>query len=484
MNKFTHLICKKITPPVLLILLLAVNGIAQDNLNSAEKISYKTFIEIVKLQLPELRKNRLQVEKAKNTLYGAGSAEDINLSGEAGYAKTDILSQGNSAEKRDYSSKIGLTKKIAQTGTDLTAGAAYNRTEYDTQGSTPYHYPSVYVKFSQSLLKNAFGTLDRYAVNNARMRYEIEKLREIESNKTDINYYKKLYFTWIEYREELKLLNNSINTSIKLAETIKNRFKSGMVNSADLYSSSAVVLKYQIAYEELLTEMNVMESELAVFFNDLSAIKNENRKPDEAEFSSFYTASLTSGYPVITFDMTSNAEVYRLTKENLKYSADISENRLLPQLDLLGEYTRKSEDKTFSKSTGNLNATDYYMGFSFSYPLQNTENSSKVEETKIAIEEINSEYSISQNSYSKSLDAILSRYKDSRRIIDLRGKRIETLEEKQRFELQKYQQSQLDLEILINTSIEITNEKISLLRLKKQMIENYIDYSDLTAKTE
>jgi hypothetical protein len=64
-------------------------------------------------------------------------------------------------------------------------------------------------------------------------------------------------------------------------------------------------------------------------------------------------------------------------------------------------------------------------------------------------------------------------------MIALREKRIETLENKYRFEQQKYQQAQLDIETLINTSIEITNENISLVRLKKQMIENYIDYFDL-----
>ena len=474
MKKFIY---RSLITSILLILILSGNIMAGESQKPAEKISYKQYLDSVKEQLPELRKNRIQVQKAKNTLNDAGSAEDIYLSGEAGYTKNDLLSQGTTTEKRDYSSKIGLTKKIAQTGTEISTGAAYNRTEYGTDNSATYHYPSLYVKFNQSLLKNAFGTVDRYAVNNAKMLYEIEKLRETETNKTDINYYKKLYFTWIEYREELKMLNSSINAAKKLAENIKNRFKSGMVNSADLYSSAAVVLKYQIAYEELKTEMNAMETELNIFFKN---IKEENKIPDDSEFSSFYTTSLSSQYTLITFDRTTNAEIYRLTKNNLKYSAEVSENKLLPQLDLVAQYTRKSENETFSKSTENMNASDYYLGFSFSYPLQNTESSSKLEDTKLAIEEINSEYSISQNSYQKSLDAIVSRYKDSAHLLTLREKRIETLENKYRFELQKYQQSQLDLETLNNTSIEITNEKISLIQLKKQMIENYIDYTDLT----
>jgi len=481
MNNLLYKICRFPLSVIIMIMLFSNNGISKEKPESSAKISYKQFIENVKQQLPELRKNRLQVEKARNTLYGAGSAEDITLSGETGYGKSEILSKGSSTETRGYSSKLGLTKKIAQTGTEISTGAGYNRTEYSTDSSQAYSYPSLYIKFNQSLLKNAFGTVDRYAVNNAKMKYEIEKLKEIETNKTDINYYRKLYFTWIEYREELKMLNNSIDSARKLADNIKSRFKSGMVNSADLYSSAAVVLKYQIAYEELKSEMNTIESGLNIFLQEIS---EENRIPDDDEFSLLYKTSLASEYPLINFDKTSNAEIYRLTKNNLEYTADVSENKLLPQLDLVGEYTRKAEDNSFSKSAGNLNSTDYYAGFSFSYPLQNTENHSILEGTKLAIEEINSEYSITQNSYKKSIDSIISRYKDSRRLLVLREKRIETLAEKYRFELQKYQQSQLDIETLLNTSIEITNEKISLNQLKKQIIENYIDYSDLTEITE
>jgi outer membrane protein TolC len=459
-----------------IIMAATVNGIADDKTGSAEKISYKQFIGSIKDQLPELKKNRIQVEKAKNTLYGAGSSRDIYLSGETGYVKSDILSNGTSAEKRNYSSKVALTKKIAQTGTEIITGAAYNRTEYNPDGASAYSSPSVYVKFSQSLLQNAFGIIDRYAVNNAKMLYEIEKLRETESNKSDINYYKKIYFAWIGYREELKMINGSINTAMKLAESIKNRYRSGMVNSADLYSSAAVVLKYQIAYEELKTEMNTLEAELNIFFGEIS---EEKRIPDDSEFLSFYNTSLNSKYSPVSFDKTSNAEIFRLTKNNLKYSAEVSENRLLPELNLVGEYTKKSEANTFAKSAGNMNSSDYYMGFAFSYPLQNTESRSSLEDSKLAIAEINSEYSISQNSYRKSLESIRSRYTNSQRMIALREKRIETLENKYRFEQQKYQQAQLDIETLINTSIEITNENISLVRLKKQMIENYIDYFDL-----
>lgn len=465
---------RNIITALLIITVSAGGSVAQDNIKSPVKVSYKQFLDNIEQQLPELRKNRIQLEKARNTLYGAGSAEDINLSAESGYSKTDVFTRGSASEKKDYSAKIGLTKKITETGTEISTGAGYNRTEYETEGSAAYHYPSLYVKFNQSLLKNTFGIVDRYAVNNAKMQYEIQKLREIETNKSEINYYKKLYFTWIEYREELELINSYITGAKKIEDTVKSRFKSGMVNSADLYSASAIVLKYQIVYEELKTDMNTLQAELNIFF------KEKTIEPDHDEFSALYTASITSKYPTVPFDRTGNAGIFRLTKSNLKYTADVSENKLLPQLDLVGEYTKKSADVSFSKSAENLNSTDYYLGFSFTHPLQNTENRSILEDAKLAIDEINSEYSISDNSYRKSLDSIISRRKDTERIINLREKRIDILTGKYRFELLKYQQGQLDLQTVIDTAIDVTNERISVIQLKKQIIDNYIDYMDLT----
>jgi outer membrane protein TolC len=150
----------------------------------------------------------------------------------------------------------------------------------------------------------------------------------------------------------------------------------------------------------------------------------------------------------------------------------------------VGEYTRKAESRTPVKSAGDINSTDYYLGLAFSYPLQNTDSRSRLESAKIAIEEINSEYAILKNSYQRSLDSLIIHYKDVSRILSLREKRIVALEQKYKFDTQRYQQSQIDLDILLNTTIDITNEKINLLQLKKQIIDNYIDYADITEGLE
>ncbi|MCL2155781.1 MAG: TolC family protein [Leptospirales bacterium] len=466
---------------LLFIMIFSVTAsIAQQN-SKPEIISYKQYIDTVNQQLPEIRRNRLQVEKARNTLYGAGSAEDFYLSGEAGYAKTDILNSQNqrsAGERIDYSTRLGVTKKIAATGTTINAGAAYNKTEFN---NLAYYYPSIYIKFNQALLNNSFGKVDRYAVNNARFGYEIEKLREQENNKADMNYYRKLYFTWIFYKEELKLIESSISAAKKLADNIKNRFRSGMVNSADLYNSSAFVLNYEITYEDLLRNINIIEAELNIVLGD---IKERNISPDNNEFHQLYANSANAAYSNIVFERTRNAEIFRLTKDNLKYTAEVADNQLLPQLDLVGEYTRKAENREAVKSMGDMKSSDYYLGVALSYPLENTDSRSKAESAKIAIEEVNSEYAILKNSYQKSLESIIIQYTDVSRILSLREKRVEALEQKYKFDSQRYQQSQIDLDILLNTTIDITNEKITLLQLKKQIIDNYIDYSDITEGIE
>jgi outer membrane protein TolC len=470
----------KICCLLFIIIFSITNSIAQQD-SKPVIISYKQYIDTINQQLPEIRKNRLQVEKARNTLYGAGSAEDFYLTGEAGYAKSDVLNSQNqrlAGERKDYTARLGVTKKIAATGTTIHAGAAYNKTEFD---NSAYYYPSIYIKFNQALLNNTFGKVDRFAVNNARFAYEIEKLREKENNKADINYYKKLYFTWILYKEELKMIENSISAAKKLADNIKNRYRSGMVNSSDLHNSTAFVLNYEILYEDLSRNMKIIDTELNIILGD---IKEKNRTPDNNEFHLLYTNSSGAAYSNIVFERTRNAEIFRLTKENVKYTAEVAENQLLPQLDFVAEYARKAENREAVKSIGDMKSTDYYLGLALSYPLGNTDSRSKLESAKIAVEEINSEYSILKNSYQKSLESIIIQYTDVSRILSLREKRIEALEQKYRFDSQRYQQSQIDLDILLNTTIDITNEKITLLQLKKQIIDNYIDYSDITEGSE
>lgn len=474
------------TIPVLCIIIIALFAYepigAQEKEAPGKKISYQDYIDTITQKLPELKRNEIHVQRAKNTLYGTESTEDTFLEGDATYTRTKQYSRNpfsRTGYTSEYTTNLGIARKFIQTGTTVNAGVSYYQLNNDInyEGAAipnTYYYPSVYLKFSQSLLKNTFGIVDRFAKNDAAMKLEIEKLRRREADKSDLNYYRKIYFNWVEYLEQLRLINESIRNARALSNQVSRRFRSGLAGNDDVQSAAALVLQYRATYEEVLASRIALERELQLFFD------TTQYQPDESEFSRIYALAREEGYSRVPFEKTRNAAIYRLTKKNYHYARDIAENKLLPQLDLVAQVTRKSQDDQFSTAARELNDTDYYIGFSVSYPLENIESRSGVREAQLSIEEINNEFDVSKNGYHKSLDSLIEYSKGAERVIDLKEKRIKTLISKYRTELKKYQQTRLDLQFLINTANEITSEQINLLQLKNRIIQYAIDYADLT----
>ncbi len=438
-------------------------------------ITYEEYLKAVTDSLPEIRKNRLQVEKAQNTLDGSYSKGDVNLVGSGTYSSSDEYNTNMYSDTRrvtEYSFSAGVSKKFTGSGTTLEAGAGHDT--ITTEGYGTRYYPSVYIKFSQSVLKNTFGVIDRYAEKNAEMKLEIEKIRQAQSDRDALNYYKKLYFTWIELVERIELMRKSINYATEIQSDTEKKYKSGLAGIEDIYSARAIVSQYGIRYESLISELSEVEAEIRVLLN------GDDIAPAHGEFEKMYAMSIESEFNDIPFVNTCNAEIYRLTKNSLAYTLDVNRNLLLPQLDIVGQYTRKSANEDFSGAYSSLDETEYYIGFTVSYPLWNTEADSTVREAELAVDEINAEYAITENAYRTNTGKLAASRQSLKKIIELSELRLKSLEAKYKTVYTKYRQGNLQLQQVIDALQDITDEKISLLLYKSSLIQNYIDYIDLT----
>ena len=445
-----------------------------------QRMSYEEYISVITKKLPELRKNRLQVDRAENTRDAAGTITDTQLEGSGTYSKNTQYSTNPyaaSGSTRNYSANLGLSRRIIQSGTTLNAGLGYNQNQYDAEINgyrvDDTYRPSYYVGFSQSVMKNAFGVVDRFSKNDAEMKLAIQKLQQQESDKTSLNAYRKLYFMWIEYAETLELLKDSIRNAKALYSEVQRKFRTGLSDNDDVLNAADTVLQHQISYQNTRAAYNAVEKQLRIFF-DITKFR-----PDAGEFERYYKESSTSEHGQVKFEKTRNAEIYRLTKKNYTYSRNVAENKLLPELNIVGQYTRQSQDQRFSDAVREMDDSDYYIGFTVTYPIGNTESRTNVRESELAVMEVNHEFDITRNEFQKSLQNIIQYAGGLKEIISLTEQRIRVLESKYRTEQAKYRQARLDLNYLITTANNVTSSKMSLLGYKRQMIQYHIDYLDL-----
>ncbi len=453
---------------------------AQENV-SIRTIGYADFVDKIKEALPQLRKNRIAVKRAENAVTSGKSLFDTKLDASATWNKTWKYSYNpfsRTGYETDYAGSLGLTKKFFSTGTSVSGGISYQQHQSDIDyGSlaipNTYHYPAYYAGFSQSLLKNSFGIIDRFAAKDAAMKKEIETLRAAHNDDADLNYYRKLYFDWLESVARIGLLKKTIDDAVTLKERVNNKFRLGLAENDDVQNAAAAELQYRSAYEEETSSMKSLMDEIGIFI-DVAKIA-----PEEKELEIHLSHCGEYSFGEVSFEKTRLAAIYSLAKENYRYAEKVASNKLLPQLDVVGTITRKAQDTTFPGAAKKINDTDYYLGLSASFPLENSAAESEKKSAALAVEEINHEYDIARINYKKNIASLANNARALKNMIELSEKRIRALESKYRTEEKKYLQARLDLTFLIATAQTLTSERLNLIRLKKMLVYHLIDHQDL-----
>ncbi|HOP63730.1 MAG TPA: TolC family protein [Spirochaetota bacterium] len=447
---------------------------SEENIAVNGTISYENYIAAVEKTLPELKSNEVDVLSAENAVKSAKSGGDTALTaGGTSYSNKQYSGINNKGDVRGYDYYAGLSKTITSTGTTLSGTYNYEKNSYSNfNSSSDYssYAPSFSVKVSQPLLYNFFGKVDRYSENNAKMKLEIAKSQLQENNKSVLNAYKKLYFQWIMYSENIKNLDAAVVNSNALKNQILRKVRAGLADNDDYQGAVSSVLSYENQRREYRTELINIENQMSLYL-DITGLA-----PDEKAFEDYYGKAGSSDLAEVDFKKTTSAKVMDLTMKNYLYSKGVYENRLLPEFNIFGEVTRK--DLSDSQTYGTRD-TDYSVGFEFKYYLENNSAESGLKDVEIQIKGLEYEYEATENSYRKQL---LSYIESSKGIIDQlenKEKALKALQSKLVTEKRKYSQARLNLSYVISTENSITSEKNNILSLKYQLISCYIDYMDL-----
>jgi len=442
--------------------------------SGSRSISYDYYIEAVEKALPEIKGNEMNVLSAENKITGAKSNGDISVNaGGSAYSNKDYSRITGKGDIRGYDYYAGLSKTITSTGTTVSGTYNYTKNSYSGYTTSPdfsSYAPSYTVKVAQPLLYNFLGKVDSYAENDAEMKHEIAKIQLQENNKSVLNAYKKLYFQWIMYRENIKNLDNAIWNSNILKERIRKKVSAGLADDDDYQGAVTSVLNYTNQRREHLTLLKNTENQIYLYLDIKSAA------PDEKFFDDIYVKSSTSDLSEIDFAKTASARIMDLTMKNYAYSKGVYENRLLPQLNVYAGMTKKdfSETRTYGAKD-----TDYNVGFEFRYSLENNAAESSLKDIEIQIKSLQYSYKSTENAYKKQLLVYIESSNGIIEQLQTKEKTLEAMESKLVTEKRKYNQARLNLSYVIDTENSITAEKNNILALKYRLIGNYIDYMDL-----
>lgn len=464
----------KIVTSIIIVILMAMAAFSEDTATAGKTISYDKYIAEIEKSLPELKSNEMDLLSAENKVKSAKSGGDTSFTaGGDAYSNKQYSGISDDGDVKGYDYYAGLSKTITSTGTTLSGTYNYAKNSYSgftsTQDYSSYE-PSVAVKVSQPLLYNFLGKVDRYSENNAKMQFEIAQYQLQENNKSVLNAYKKLYFQWIMYNENIRNLDEAISNSNTLKEQIRRKVNAGLADNDDYQNSVYSVLSYENQKRVYQTALKNLENQLSLYLDLKQGL------PGSEYFNEYYKNAETAGLTAKDFRNTASAKIMDLTMKNYAYSRGVYENRLLPEFNVFAGVTKK--DISGSQTYG-VNDTDYNVGFEFKYSLENNSAESSLKDIEIQIKALEYEYKTAENSYKKQMHDYIESSHGVIRQLENNEKTLRALESKLITEKRKYSQARLNLSYIIDTENSITVERNNIVALKYQLIGYYIDYMDL-----
>jgi len=471
----------------LLLFLLNIQVYTQDKI-----IKYNEYLSRIKENLPELKSLNIDLKKADNNIYKSRTINDYHLEGNINYFNDTGYQDYDSLEGINLSAKI--SKKYLPLGTSIYSVLKYSKTRVEGERQiiqeivadipvykkqefeNNYFSPELEIGFTQPLLYNMKGIIDKYVINNSKYNYEIAKI-QLQINKNSIlNYYKKLYFNWIARYKNVQLIKNTLKNANKIKELVEDKYNSGLVDLDELERANSLVVSYKkqlLNYQMLL---DLLEKELNVIINIT------NYKPNLNLYDSFFNkaCSLCQNDIETPFNKTNNYYIFEKSLEKLGLLKRVNKNKTLPELNIVANMKLKSKENSLNDSINKLNDIDYQFGLSLNLPVNNYQAKGNLIDTKLSIEQLEYELEENKNMYHKQVESILEQIESKRKMIGYIKENIDILNSEYETEESKYEQARLTLQVLLDTENKITNEKINFLTTKNELINLYLDFINIT----
>ena len=493
----------------------------QDVKKGKKTILFNEYITIIKDNIPDLKLNENSVEIAKNEVFKANSNFDPEISGSFSGIDNKMYSDSPASEIW-YSSGFNGNAEVSTTipsGTRLSLGFDYTQmysngvstnilNRKQTQFLLLTRDPIMKIKISQPLIFNWFGFLDRFANKDAKMKLNIEKLKKLENDKEVLNYYAKLYYLWYQWDQILKYLETTINNAKRLESETAEKLHTGIAENDEYQSTRYAVFKYQEQYNQIMIEYKTILNELSLFINA------ENMEPDGKEFDALYDMAKEIPMEFVEFENTTNSKILDLSKENFEYLKRINFNKTLPQLNLFGNIDIKFHEYHYLPTGGDAgdmaeedykfyygntvygNSEDYMdkygseinkypnldviAGIEFRYLLGNFKARGDFKETELRLKDFLLQYNVTKDNYTKKLNNLITSIGLIKKTIEEKNNGIESLKSRYNTERHKYNQARSELRDLLDTENNITDEEISLMTIKANIITLYLDYLEIT----
>ena len=410
----------------------------------------------------------------------SGALKDFLLSSKLDYTYTGPLDK-NGVLTGEKSDSLGfaatLSKKFPSLlGMNASLSAGYSSVSgqnYTSGQEIRQYQPTLGAAITLPLLKNFLGLLDLNTLKNMEQGLQMLKYSQEEALELWLSGLYATYQEWALAYQKVKLYNEIKDRSaLILAQTQrKSRYK--IADESDLVLARENFLKYQSL---VLGAIKDEQKQYLYILSYLGQTKPESR------YEPLWDTKGTQ-IPVPNPPGPESLRIIRLAKLQLEYQNTrlaSATSDLKPSLDLELQYRQNGGGDNGGDSFKYLNQNEFYVGFLFSMPLENTDKKNAHRASVAALGKVQKEYEELALAVSTELSQIADELKSQSAILKLNEERVKLSAYRVELMTGRYGQSRVTLKELTDVRDTYASTLMSYLEEQNTYQKKLLEYKTLS----
>ncbi len=354
-----------------IVLLMLTTNFAQ-----AEKLSLDHFIQTVLSNNPGVKQIMLQNDIAAAQKHSSEAIDDgyIASSLNASHAEPDKI-YGNEPAKTDgIDLSLAYNRIFSNTGTRMSV--AYQSKYTAANPATPsaganYYQPSITLKITQPLLKNAGGIQDRVNRDIAVLNHDLTRLNSKEKLESYITQLTGLYIDWYLAYQEMKISENVYQQSIAQLKLTREKVRRQVSEPYEGLRAEESREDYYSRLQQAKGRFAGLQYQIHYQMNPSSDNINNKLIPQDPGTATIFKQQQQRDIDYLARESRLKNILDILEKQQLVLISAKS-NGLRSSLDLSVGYTRHGIDNTLvDAQSSSFDKNNYFVMLEYSMPIGN-----------------------------------------------------------------------------------------------------------------
>ena len=436
----------------------------------AQDVKLNEFLQLAKNH-PTFNREAIQVEIAEKTRDAFHGAEDWNLFSSPYYVAQDVLAGGAFAPESidQLGLGIGSEKTFWNTGGRLSMAWNYEQTEQHglqdieipniisiPAGPNMFYQNKLSVTYTQPLLQNFRGNLDRLGFDMSQLSLEMVKIQELENNEDFLLSLSLQFIEWALLTEQKAIASERLELALQQLEQIQHKRTANLVDEIDVLRAQDAVHLAQQGTVLISAQWVGKQFELATLLK-APDLKNQSPQFDlyainEPQDPGNIIQQLKGKSRILDIISKQSAQLIRheiATKELTR-----AQLHLTTQVGLVGGSEKSGDAFGFD-------GKDLGMFLQYSYPLGNTKAVRELEKVQLQVKQINYAREEAELSLESAARNLLIQIEELEKALEINKQQLETGKLKTAAELKRYNQGRSDLSFVIQSQDNEQNAKLS-----------------------